>query len=685
MASTGSWRGPWATLRPAFAGITIALAVTAIACNPLEDGPRPFPTPTVRPTSTPNRAYATVRSGTIIDAVKTLGRVVAAQEADLSFRNTGRVRDVHVQPGQLVQAGQVLAELDQSDLPWQLARANLAVTQAEVRLAGARAKVIADTSVVDGLVVELAASQLAGAQLAAARLDAPVPDADLLEAKARLAQAHAARDAAVLAVRVRDAEIAAKRAELALKERPADPTDVARAALEIDAAKVRLAQASAGPLVEDVRAAEVALDQERTRLARLTDAPRARPEDVEGARLDLRRAEAVLDRVVADIDAGVLMREATRGATLETARNNVATARNLLDKLLAGGPTDGELEAQRAAVRLAQVAIERVTHPPAFDAETARTAIRRAEASLGQVAAGASQAERATARAQVEALVLGRAGLQGAVAVAEANVVAAQARLDVVTRGPDDLDRRDAAGRVAAISSQLGGLRERASTNRQVSEQARAIAAFDEETLRRAVEQARLDVGNFENQTGDVRIIAPFTGRITRLAVRPGDNVNAFMPMMNVSSLEGLVVKADISEAELPRLGVGMPVELQMDIFPGQVVMGRITTLPVITTERVGAAPDRSTRIAVDWPASGATVRPELGMLARVQVTLLRKPDVLLVPNAAIKVVGKRKFVEYMDGEIRRSRNVEVGIVTETETEVLTGVQAGMVVIAGQT
>ena len=193
---------------------------------------------------------------------------------------------------------------------------------------------------------------------------------------------------------------AAKRAELALKERPADPTDVARAALEIDAAKVRLAQASAGPLVEDVRAAEVALDQERTRLARLTDAPRARPEDVEGARLDLRRAEAVLDRVVADIDAGVLMREATRGATLETARNNVATARNLLDKLLAGGPTDGELEAQRAAVRLAQVAIERVTHPPAFDAETARTAIRRAEASLGQVAAGAPQAERATARAQ---------------------------------------------------------------------------------------------------------------------------------------------------------------------------------------------------------------------------------------------------------------------------------------------
>jgi RND family efflux transporter MFP subunit len=238
---------------------------------------------------------------------------------------------------------------------------------------------------------------------------------------------------------------------------------------------------------------------------------------------------------------------------------------------------------------------------------------------------------------------------------------------------------------VASIASQVVALRERASTNQAAIAQARAVAAFDEETLRRAVEQARLDVGNFENQTGDVRITAPFTGRITRLALRPGDNVNAFMPMMNLSSLDGLVVKADISEAEVPRLAVGMPVELQMDIFPGQVVAGRITTLPVNTTERVGAAPDRATRIAVDWPTSGGTARPELGMLARVQVTLLRKPNVLLVPNAAIKVVGRRKFVEYMDGEIRRSRNVEVGIVTDTETEVLSGVQAGMVVIAGQT
>jgi hypothetical protein len=73
-----------------------------------------------------------------------------------------------------------------------------------------------------------------------------------------------------------------------------------------------------------------------------------------------------------------------------------------------------------------------------------------------------------------------------------------------------------------------------------------------------------------------------------------------------------------------------------------------------------------------------------MGMLDRVQITLQIKPDVLIVPNGTVRTVGKRKFVEYMDGEIKRSRNVETGISTDAETEITTGVQEGMVILAGQ-
>jgi len=65
-------------------------------------------------------------------------------------------------------------------------------------------------------------------------------------------------------------------------------------------------------------------------------------------------------------------------------------------------------------------------------------------------------------------------------------------------------------------------------------------------------------------------------------------------------------------------------------------------------------------------------------------VTLLVKPDVLMVPNGAVRVVGKRKFVEYMDGDIKRSRNVETGIQNDSDTEITSGLQEGMVILAGQ-
>ncbi len=665
---------------------TIGLIVISgvIGCNPLTDGPSPFPTATVRPTATPNRAYSTVRLGTIIDAVKTLGRVVAAQEADLNFRNTGRIRDVFVQPGDLVNAGQVLAELDQRDLPWQLSRARLGVRQAEARLEASVVRQVVDTVQVDELAVQSAVVQLAGATLAQSRLDADITDADVLDARSRIASARSALDSARFSIRARDADLAVKQADLAVKSMPPNPQELTRARLDIEIARVRLAQAEAGPRAVDIRAAELLVDQEKTRLARLQDYSPVRAEDVAGARLELLRAEGVVTRVFADIDARLLVAAVPRSSAIASARNGVDVARNALEKLLATVPLATEIEAQRASVRLAEIALERLRSPQTFDADSARVAVRVAEARLAQLVAGPSAAEIASFRSQISAVELARDGAKGAVTVAEANLQAAESRLAFILVGPNRFDRDDAANRISAVQAQITALRDRVDTNRQFADQARTIATFDQETLRRAVAQARLDVSNFEDQTGDVRIVAPFPGKITRLAARPGDTVQAFFPVMNLSSLEGVVVKADISEADVPRLQEGMPVDLTMDIYPGQLIRGRIISLPVSTTERVGAAPDRATRIAVDWPPPTSLGRPELGMLARVQITLLSKPDVLVVPNTAIKIVGKRKFIEYMDGDIRRSRNVELGIQTDTDTEVLSGVQPGMVVIAGQ-
>src|SRR5688572_6221023 len=191
----------WA-MQVAFAGL---VAVAASGCDVLATAPPP--TPTAAPKATPVAPQATVqvKRGTIVDAIKVLGRVVSSQEAELSFRNSGRIREVFVQPGDMVARGQVLAELDQGALPWQLAKARVEIERQQVRLAGAQAKEVLDDTAIDRLAIRSAEIALGQAQLGLEKAQAGAPEVDLKSAQADVASKQATVDKARYAVREQQA------------------------------------------------------------------------------------------------------------------------------------------------------------------------------------------------------------------------------------------------------------------------------------------------------------------------------------------------------------------------------------------------------------------------------------------------------------------------------------------------
>jgi RND family efflux transporter MFP subunit len=665
------------TARPLLASAVILFGA---GCDILGSAPPPIDTAPPKPTPQPARATAVVKRATIVDAIKVLGRVVSSQEADLSFRNSGRIRDVYAQPGDMVQAGQVLAELDQRDLPWLLAKARVDAERQEVKIAAAQAKAVIDDTELDALNIRASEIAVKQAEIGVERVQAGALDVDIKKAQADVTARSSDVDKAKFDLTDKTAALEGKRAELAIMEQPVDANEVAKAAADLESARIKLEQLKAGPRPEDIKAAEIALDQERTKLARVREQPLLRPEDVANARLEVDKAQVALARVLADIDAGAIKGEANRSVAVRAAQTELERAQNNVTKLQSTEPKAEDIRAQEQLVQLAEINLTKVKAIQPADIEAAQTAVAAAQARLDSVKRGSPESELNALRAQIRAMELALENSRSAIRVAESNLFAAQAKLALATQGPLEFDIRDATNKVSLATSALTAARARLETRRATIAQTRAVASFDIETLRRGLNQARLDVGNYEAQTGDVKIVAPFSGRVTRVAARPGDTVTAFMPLFNVSSLEGLVVKADISDSDLPRLSPGMNVEMVMDSYPNQVLNGVIETLPDAQVGSVGQAPDRATRIKVNWPGPGA----EMGMLARVQITLLVKPDVLMVPNGAVRVVGKRKFVEYMDGEIKRSRNVETGISTESDTEIISGVQEGMVILAGQ-
>lgn len=91
--------------------------------------PTPIPTPVPVP-----KAVHRIERGDIVDSVTLLGMVDSLRRVNLSFRIGGRLNGFHVEPGDLVEAGQVLAELDVGFLPHELAKAEKQLEIARLRV-----------------------------------------------------------------------------------------------------------------------------------------------------------------------------------------------------------------------------------------------------------------------------------------------------------------------------------------------------------------------------------------------------------------------------------------------------------------------------------------------------------------------------------------------------------------------
>jgi multidrug efflux pump subunit AcrA (membrane-fusion protein) len=121
-------------IRLAVCALCLGLALTG--CVQLLDESLATPTPIPTPVEAPKAVHEVTR-GDIVDEVTLLGVVDSRQRVNLFFRSTGHLKGFRVGPGEKVEAGQSLAELDVGLMPYDLARAQKRLEMAELRMARA--------------------------------------------------------------------------------------------------------------------------------------------------------------------------------------------------------------------------------------------------------------------------------------------------------------------------------------------------------------------------------------------------------------------------------------------------------------------------------------------------------------------------------------------------------------------
>ena len=308
------------------------------------------------------------------------------------------------------------------------------------------------------------------------------------------------------------------------------------------------------------------------------------------------------------------------------------------------------------AIPVAQAGLEKAR----FDLEQAKLALQEVEQAL---------------ISSLNTAELNFNAAQAAVNKAKADLDIAQEAWDIVQSGVDPEKVRD-----AEINVSIG---EAALLKAQAAQEQALINATDAGNvtkLENDLKRARANHALLLERLEDARLMAPFDGVIQFIKGKAGETVSAYGPIIGLADPTILIVTADISEDDTPKLALDQVADLTLDAFPSVVLKGLITKLPTSLVTTQGVIQDRSIRMYVDWPQAGA----EIGMLARVTITVQHKNDVLKVPIESVKRSGRRTFVEFMDGDIKRAKNVEIGIQTETEVEILSGLEEGFVILQGQ-
>lgn len=310
---------------------------------------------------------------------------------------------------------------------------------------------------------------------------------------------------------------------------------------------------------------------------------------------------------------------------------------------------------------------------------------------------------------------------QAAVRRAEAAVAQAQARSSQARANL--LQAQNASRRARQLAGSADQLISQADVEQAETQALVAQAEF--EAARFGVAQAQAGLTEAGEALRKTTILAPMSGRITRLNIEEGETAivgtmnNPGSLLLTIADLSVMEAKVKVDETEVPGITVGDSARVRIDAFPNRVFGGTVTRIANSSlrgaTTGLGASPgsdqqsvDFEVVITLDNPPE--QLRPDLSATADI-VTETRKGS-LSVPIIALTVrdaKGKKlgqsgdeegdapaakaatrrpneegvEGVFVMHGDSVSFVPVEVGIAGERYFEVKKGLNGGETVVAG--
>jgi len=224
------------------------------------------------------------------------------------------------------------------------------------------------------------------------------------------------------------------------------------------------------------------------------------------------------------------------------------------------------------------------------------------------------------------------------VAIADANLLLAQANLEAAQREWDRLKDGPDPDDISAAEAQITAI------------------------------QATLAMNHLE---------APFNGTVTEVNSAVGDEVSPGTISFRIDDLSHLLVDVKVPEVDINRILVGQIARLSFDAIQDVEYTGQ-----VVEVAQVGTTGQGGVDFAVTIELIDADANVRSGMTAAVNIIINQLNGVMLVPNRAIRNRDGKMVVYILQDNMPVQVVIEVGASSDTYSEVISGdLQVGDLII----
>ncbi len=194
-----------------------------------------------------------------------------------------------------------------------------------------------------------------------------------------------------------------------------------------------------------------------------------------------------------------------------------------------------------------------------------------------------------------------------------------------------------------------------------------------------------LDIAEYQltrtrNNLTSKQLLSEIDGQVTFVEeMKQGDWIEPFKVIVSVADISQMKLSYQATNTnDLANVDLGMEAEVKYkDVQYKAKVVQTPSSAPLVQDKQLQERYQKTLYLSVDTIPEGAT----FGSSVDIVITTVKKDNTLIIPNRGLRSYLGRNYVQVLDGERRIEYDVELGIKSAIEVEIISGLKEGQKVI----